>query len=318
VNQQDKARRLQALAKKIVQTYETIGGINRIGEKNLPSQAAIVTAVKQLLTVAFPGYYGGRIPARADTEVFVASQIDALFLQLAEIIDQTLRFCHREPCKCSLLWTPEASRSGETDFSRVAEQITMDYLDQLPAVRASLKLDVEAAYEGDPAAVNQDEIILCYPGTFAIAVYRLAHPLYATGVPLVPRIMTEWAHQRTGVDIHPGARIGSSFFIDHGTGVVIGETTRIGDRVKIYQGVTLGALSFPKNPNGSLKKGGKRHPTIEDDVTIYANATILGGETVIGRGAIIGGGTWITSSVPARARVTVASTTSPANAKVRK
>jgi serine O-acetyltransferase len=294
-----------------VESYETFGGINRIGEKNLPSQAAIVAIVQQLLTVVFPGYYGSRIPERADTEVFVASQIDSLFLQLSEILDQTLHFCHREPCECSVLWTPEDNGQGESDFHRVSEQITMNYLEQLPRIREKLKLDVQAAYEGDPAAVNQDEIILCYPGTFAIAVYRLAHPLYATGVPLIPRIMTEWAHHRTGVDIHPGARIGSYFFIDHGTGVVIGETTAIGERVKIYQGVTLGALSFPKNPDGSIKKGGKRHPTLEDGVTIYANATILGGETVIGRGALIGGGSWITSSVPAGAKVTVAAKTTP-------
>jgi serine O-acetyltransferase len=294
-----------------VESYETFGGINRIGEKNLPSQAAIVAIVQQLLTVVFPGYYGSRIPERADTEVFVASQIDSLFLQLSEILDQTLHFCHREPCECSVLWTPEDNGQGESDFHRVSEQITMNYLEQLPRIREKLKLDVQAAYEGDPAAVNQDEIILCYPGTFAIAVYRLAHPLYATGVPLIPRIMTEWAHHRTGVDIHPGARIGSYFFIDHGTGVVIGETTAIGERVKIYQGVTLGALSFPKNPDGSIKKGGKRHPTLEDGVTIYANATILGGETVIGRGALIGGGSWIISSVPAGAKVTVAAKTTP-------
>jgi len=164
---------------------------------------------------------------------------------------------------------------------------------------------VQAAYEGDPAAINTDEVILCYPGTFAIAVHRLAHPLYNLGVPLIPRIMNEWAHHRTGVDIHPGARIGPRFFIDHGTGVVIGETTDIGTGVKIYQGVTLGALSFPRNPDGSLVKGGKRHPTIEDEVTIYANATILGGDTVIGAGATIGGGTWLVSTVSPGAKVTL-------------
>ncbi len=311
MKKENRAQRLQALSKKIVESYETFGGINRIGEKNLPSQAAIVAIVQQLLTVVFPGYYGSRIPERADTEVFVASQIDSLFLQLSEILDQTLHFCHREPCECSVLWTPEDNGRGESDFHRVSEQITMDYLEQLPRIREKLKLDVQAAYEGDPAAVNQDEIILCYPGTFAIAVYRLAHPLYATGVPLIPRIMTEWAHHRTGVDIHPGARIGSYFFIDHGTGVVIGETTAIGERVKIYQGVTLGALSFPKNPDGSSKKGGRRRPPLEDHVPIYANATILGGETVIGRGALIGGGSWITSSVPAGAKVMVAAKTTP-------
>lgn len=309
----DRTRRLQALSRQVVESYRTIGGINRMGEKNLPSQAAIVQILQQLLGIVFPGYYGDSIPARADTEVYVASRVDALYLQLTEIIEQTLQFCHREPCLCSTLWAPEGNGAPERGFQAVAETLTMTYLERIPVIREALQLDVLAAYEGDPAAVNQDEVILCYPGTFAIAVYRLAHPLYQVGVPLVPRIMTEWAHHRTGVDIHPGARIGSHFFIDHGTGVVIGETTEIGRRVKLYQGVTLGALSFPKNPDGSLKKGGKRHPTIEDEVTIYANATILGGQTVIGRGAIIGGGTWITSPVPAGGRVTVASTTAGAD-----
>jgi serine O-acetyltransferase len=162
---------------------------------------------------------------------------------------------------------------------------------------------VRAAFEGDPAATSWEEIILCYPGVYAVTVHRLAHPLHGLGVPLLPRMMSEWAHRQTGIDIHPGAGIGASFFIDHGTGVVIGETTHIGDRVKLYQGVTLGALSFPRNPDGTLVKGGQRHPTIGDDVTIYAGATILGGETVIGNGAVIGGGTWITGSVAAGARV---------------
>jgi len=173
----------------------------------------------------------------------------------------------------------------------------------LPAIRALLDTDVQAAFEGDPAASNMEEIILCYPGVRATVVHRLAHPLYRLGVPLLPRIMNEWAHSLTGCDIHPGADIGPYFFIDHGTGVVIGETTVIGRRVKIYQGVTLGALSFSRNPDGTLVKGGKRHPTLADGVTIYANATILGGETLIGEGAVIGGGAWITGPVPAGARI---------------
>ncbi|MBK8166812.1 MAG: hypothetical protein IPK64_12790 [bacterium] len=163
--------------------------------------------------------------------------------------------------------------------------------------------DVRAAFEGDPAAGSWEEVILCYPGVLAVTVHRLAHPLHGLGVPLLPRMVSEWAHRQTGIDIHPGAEIGPEFFIDHGTGVVIGETTRIGAGVKIYQGVTLGALSFPRNPDGSLVKGGRRHPTIGDGVTIYASATILGGGTEIGAGAVIGGGTWITSSVPAGGRI---------------
>ncbi len=162
-----------------------------------------------------------------------------------------------------------------------------------------------AAYDGDPAATGCEEVILAYPGFRAIFTYRIAHELHLLGVPLIPRIMTEFAHQETGVDIHPGARIGRSFFIDHGTGVVIGETTRIGDHVKLYQGVTLGALSFPKDERGRLIRGTKRHPTVEDGVVVYAGATILGGETVIGSGSVIGGSVWLTTSVPPGTRVTL-------------
>jgi serine O-acetyltransferase len=304
----DRTVRLRTLVQRVVDTYSEIGGINRIGEENLPSQAAIVDVLGHLLTIVFPGYYGGSISARADLNAFVAAHIDTLFVQLSQIVEQTLRFCYHTPCRCSRLWYLPDSGSPQDDFVNIAEVITTDYLERLPGIRAALSRDVQAAYEGDPAAVNRDEVILCYPGSFAIAVYRLAHPLYQLGVPLVPRIMTEWAHHRTGVDIHPGASIGSDFFIDHGTGVVIGETTNIGERVKLYQGVTLGALSFPRKPDGTLVKGGKRHPTLEDDVTVYANATILGGETVIGKGAVIGGGAWITSSVAAAAKVISATT----------
>ncbi len=296
--------RLRRTARRMVETYDRIGGINRIGDKNLPARDAIVGALERLLGVTFPGYYGGIVPADVDLEVRVASQLGSLCSDLQAIIESTLRFCAHSACGCSEIWPQDGERDG---FAAVAEHLTLAYLEGLPEIREQLKLDVQAAYDGDPAALNTDEVILCYPGTLAIAVHRLAHPLYAVGVPLVPRIMCEWAHHRSGVDIHPGAHIGASFFIDHGTGVVIGETTDIGARVKIYQGVTLGALSFQRNPDGTLAKGGKRHPTLEDDVTIYANATILGGETVIGQGAVIGGGTWIIESVPAGAKVVVPS-----------
>jgi serine O-acetyltransferase len=167
----------------------------------------------------------------------------------------------------------------------------------VPRVRALLELDLQAAYDGDPACKSLDEVIFCYPGLEAVTVYRLAHVLHELGVPLIPRMMTEWAHSRTGIDIHPGARIGKYFFIDHGTGVVVGETTVIGDWVKLYQGVTLGALSFPTDAEGKLVRGTKRHPTIEDRVVIYANATVLGGNTIIGHDSVIGSSVWITRSV---------------------
>ncbi len=294
--------RRRELARRVVESYATVGGINRPGDKDLPPLARIERVVQDLLALVFPGYHGGGLPARADLEVFVSSRLESLYIQLSEIIAQTLQFCYRAPCHCSRLWLPDADE-GERGFGRLAESLAAQFLEQLPSLRGLLKSDVEAAFAGDPAAVNEDEIILCYPGLLAVAVHRLAHALHVLSVPLVPRIMSEWAHGRTGVDIHPGARIGPHFFIDHGTGVVIGETSAIGARVKIYQGVTLGALSFKRNPDGTLAKGGKRHPTIEDDVTIYANATVLGGDTVVGRGAVIGGGAWVVRSVPPGARV---------------
>lgn len=184
-----------------------------------------------------------------------------------------------------------------------ANTTALEFVLSLPDLRSRLALDVEAALEGDPAAKNYDEIVLSYPGFEAVATYRIAHELHRLGVPLLPRIMTEHAHTRTGCDIHPGAEIGASFFIDHATGVVIGETAIIGDRVKLYQGVTLGALSFPVDAEGKLVRGLKRHPTIEDEVVIYAGATILGGKTVIGRGSVIGGSCWITKSIPSGTKV---------------
>jgi serine O-acetyltransferase len=185
----------------------------------------------------------------------------------------------------------------DADYEALGQEKALLFLDQLPEIRRVLAHDVQAAFDGDPAVRNVDEIIFCYPGLEAITVYRLAHALYQLQVPLIPRMMTEWAHNKTGIDIHPGAHIGDHFFIDHGTGVVIGQTCEIGERVKIYQGVTLGALSFPTDGDGNLVRGQKRHPTIEDNVVIYANATILGGGTVIGHDSIIGSNVWLTRSV---------------------
>ena len=182
----------------------------------------------------------------------------------------------------------------------------MRLLERLPAMRELLAGDVRAHYDGDPAARSFDEVVFCYPGLYAITVYRAAHELWQMDIPLLPRIMTEHAHGRTGIDIHPGAQIGKNFFIDHGTGVVIGETTEIGNNVRIYQGVTLGALSFPTDEHGNIMRGHKRHPTIEDNVTIYSGATILGGETTIGENSVIGGNVWITSSVPPNTTVFMA------------
>lgn len=308
------SERLDALAGRIAATYRRDGVINRIGEKDLPSQQTVVRILERLLAVVFPGYHGEPVAQDVDLHAFVLGHLERLRADLTTVLEQTLRFSRRHGCSCAALWADGPIPDGapgtepgevlpEAEIPRLSARLALEYLDHLPGIRARLRADVQAAYEGDPAAASTDEVVLCYPGLFAIAVHRLAHPLHGLGVPLLPRIMSEWAHHRSGVDIHPGARIGERFFIDHATGTVIGETAVIGDRVKLYQGVTLGALSFPRNPDGTLVKGGRRHPTVEDDVTIYAGATILGGKTVIGRGAIIGGGAWITSSVAPGARV---------------
>lgn len=291
---------LLATARRLAATYRSDGGINRIGDTELPSQQRVEGIVQQLLTLIFPGYFGGRISDRACLESFTSARVDDLYVELSEVVDRTLRFVSHEAYECAV---PPPDHGADT--AAAAARLTRDYLEQLPDLRGLVRSDVDAAYRGDPAATCRDEVILCYPGLLAVAVHRLAHPLYLLGVPFVPRIMTEWAHMRTGCDLHPGARIGRGFFIDHATGVVVGETTEIGENVKLYQGVTLGALSFRRRPDGSLEKSGKRHPTIEDEVTVYANATILGGDTVIGRGAVIGGGCWVTRSVPAGGRLTL-------------
>jgi len=271
------------IVKKLVESFQQYGGINHIDQANLPSREAVVEITRNLLRLVFPGFY--------DDEIH-SNQVVAFTTELVETIRQGLL---RELRK-SLVYRP-CENCNATDLAATAERITHEFLAELPQVRATLQTDVTAAYEGDPAAISNEEIILAYPGIEAIAVQRMAHQLYRRHVALIPRIMTEWAHNKTGIDIHPGAQIGSYFFIDHGTGVVVGETSVIGQRVKIYQGVTLGAKSFPKDAQGRVVKGTKRHPNIEDDVTIYAGATILG-DVTIGRGSILGGNVWLLESVP--------------------
>lgn len=296
----DRSRRLRALTERMVANYNELGGINRQGEKDLPSQAAVVAILEELQAVLFPGYYGEPVARDADLSLLAGARLEALHRHLTDMIERTLVFCrHHGSFHEERMGLPDREELPET-----SRRLALEYLEGLPGMRSLLDTDVAAAFEGDPAAAATEEIILCYPGVKAITIHRLAHPLYQLGIPLLPRIMAEWAHQMTGVDIHPGAKIGPRFFIDHGTGVVIGETTQIGAGVKIYQGVTLGALSFSRHADGSLVKGGQRHPTVSDGATIYANATILGGDTVIGAGAVIGGGAWITSSVGPGEKVT--------------
>ncbi|MBN2000175.1 serine acetyltransferase [candidate division KSB1 bacterium] len=279
------SKKLMSVSKKIADTYEKDGGINRIDEINLPTLGNVVSILDDFIDLLFPGYFSDRVPARANILFYVQSRIDSLFLRCVDEFIRALRFeCKTKDC-------------DHRACDALAEQNVLQLIDRIPTVRAMLKMDILAGDEGDPAAKGPHEIISCYPYVYAIATHRLAHEIYNMNVPLIPRMMSEWSHRRTGIDIHPGAKIGKRFFIDHGTGVVIGETTEIGDDVKLYQGVTLGALSFRKNPDGSVVKGGKRHPTIQDRVTIYSGATILGGKTVIGKDSVIGANTWITSSV---------------------
>lgn len=263
-------------AQKLIDSYRNDGGVNTSAEPGLPSKPEIASLCRQLMQLVFPGYH--------DSGSIGESELSGLILERVSVLSKDLR----RVFQCVL--------SSQDDAA--ATVAVAKLFRELPAIRAMLQTDVEAAYEGDPAARTRNEIVLSYPCLEAIAIQRVAHFLYRHDLPLVPRMMTEWSHARTGIDIHPGASIGSHFFIDHGTGVVIGETCRIGAHVKLYHGVTLGARSFAKDDSGRIKKGGKRHPDVEDGVTIYPNATVLGGETVIGRNSTVGGNVFLMHSVP--------------------
>jgi serine O-acetyltransferase len=276
-------------------TYEKDGAINHIEGPNLPSREGVTEIVTNLLHVIFPGYYEKQELSKADVTSYIWEKIVSVYHNLSREIFKSLRY------------DPKRKHLDDESLSRQAVEITINLLHSLPKVREKLSKDVEAAYEGDPAAKSFNEVILSYPGLEAVTIYRIAHELHIQQVPLIPRIMTEFAHTRTGIDIHPGAEIGEYFFIDHGTGVVIGETCQIGNNVRIYQGVTLGALSFKKDKDGKLVKGIKRHPTIEDNVIIYAGATILGGDTLIGKNSVVGGNVWLVESVPPNTTVTLKS-----------
>jgi serine O-acetyltransferase len=259
----------------------------------IPSSEKVVDVIQRARRLLFPGYFDGQVLDANRIEYAVGMEVTELFESLSQLIALSIRHdCQRYQLVCT-----HCQERGQEEAVR--------FLEALPAIREVLTTDVQAAYDGDPAARTIDEVVISYPGALAVTVHRIAHQLWQQQVPLVPRMMSEHAHSITGIDIHPGAAIGASFFIDHGTGVVIGETTSIGKRVRLYQGVTLGALSLPKEEVNRLR-GAKRHPTIEDDVTIYSGATVLGGETVIGAGSVIGGNVWITQSVPPGTRVFLA------------
>lgn len=270
----------------LVESYTECSRMNHLAHEPLPSRDAVADILADLSEVLYPGYGRKQNLHYGNVGYHVGTLVDGLHDKLTQQIARALR---HELC----------DESPHVDCEAMAQPKAMELLRRLPDVRKVLEQDVDAAYRGDPAARSHHEIIFSYPGLEAISVYRVAHELYALGVPFIPRMMTESAHAKTGIDIHPGATIGAGFFIDHGTGVVIGQTCEIGAGVKLYQGVTLGALSFTKDEDGNLTHGSyKRHPTLKDGVVVYANATILGGATVVGERSVIGSNVWLTESVP--------------------
>ncbi len=279
--------RLRNAIEAMVGSCRDEGKIHHIGAALIPSKDEIIRILDVLQNLLFPGYFGRQELTVRTMEYHLGDEMTKLLEMMSAQISRSIRHeCRRMDNLCV-----KCSQKGRDE--------ALLFLERLPHLRDMLANDVRAHYDGDPASKSLDEIVFCYPGLYAIFVYRVAHELFIRNIPLMPRIMSEHAHSRTGIDIHPGAAVGTNFFIDHGTGVVIGETTEIGHRVRIYQGVTLGALSVPReSEGGNTLRGRKRHPTIEDDVTVYAQATILGGDTVIGARSVIGGNVWLTSSVP--------------------
>jgi serine O-acetyltransferase len=272
---------LEAIKQALLQSYRSHGGINHLDGVNLPSQASVNQLAADYMHLLFPGYFEESGLTEADLAAHVESMLERLDSRMAAEVEKCLRF--------ATLPEPAAR----------ARELASAVLGQFPELRRIIKTDVDAAYAGDPAARSIEEIILAYPCVLAISLQRLAHVLYHLRVPLLPRMITEYGHERTGIDIHPGARLGSYFFIDHGTGVVIGETATVGSHVKLYQGVTLGAKSFEVDEDGIPIKGVKRHPDLGDYVTVYAHATILGGDTHVGAHSILGSNVWLLKSVPA-------------------
>ncbi|MBR5970355.1 MAG: serine acetyltransferase [Lachnospiraceae bacterium] len=278
------------LVETVLADYEKNRDIDRLDLFSQPDREQVLDIMRKLLIIVFPGYYRDSVYRSFSDRNRISVLIEDVMFNL------------RKQVRIALSFDEENAGNSEAEQEEKAEALCVSFFERLPQVRALLATDVEATYEGDPAARDVAEVILSYPGLYATCINRLAHELYLLGVPVIPRMMTEYAHGATGIDIHPGATIGKFFMIDHGTGVVIGETAQIGEHVKIYQGVTIGALS---TRGGQKLRGEKRHPTIEDHVTIYAGASILGGETVIGHDAVIGSNVFITSSVKPGTRVSV-------------
>jgi len=289
-NRRQSREELPSIVTELVRTCGREECFDHVGPDPIPSRDAVIDIIHRTSRLLFPGYFIRAKVDRVNLEYYFGQEATGLFDLLAEQIALALRHdCTRHNLSC-------------VSCEEQGQDSALLFLKELPQLRIALASDVRAAYEGDPAAGGTDEIIFSYPGLFAVTVYRMAHQIHHQAIPLIPRIMSEYAHSVTGIDIHPGAHIGESFFIDHGTGVVVGETTVIGNRVRLYQGVTLGALSLPKHMVNNLRNA-RRHPTIEDDVIIYAGATILGGETIIGARSVIGGNVWLTESIPPDTKV---------------
>jgi serine O-acetyltransferase len=283
--------RLPELTDRIVDTYHEIDTIHHLGHCPLPSVDAVIEIAQDLKEIIYPGYRKRQNLHFGNVVYHVGDLIDSLHDRLTQQLARALRHDFRRK---------HGKECGDVvpDFEALGQEKAVQFLETIPDIRRTLSLDVQAAFDGDPAASNLDEIIFCYPGLEAVTTHRIAHELHRMEVPLIPRMLSEWSHSRTGIDIHPGAKIGPSFFIDHGTGVVIGATCEIADHVKLYQGVTLGARSFTMDDEGNLVRTTKRHPTIESHVVVYANATILGGDTVIGHHSVIGASVSLYESVP--------------------
>lgn len=279
-------------ARRLAESIRADPRIRHVSAAALPFREDIVEIATRLRWLLFPGFVGPRNLDDTTLDAQVRRVMDQISVRLVEQVTAALRY------QQNVLPADQDYQEHRAACEVRAREVVIAFFKTLPNVRRLLSLDVQAAFDDDPAAHHTDEVIFCYPGLFALSIHRLAHELYALDVPMLPRIMSEYAHSLTGIDIHPGANIGQSCFIDHGTGVVIGETARVGDHCTLYQGVTLGAKSFPKDEQGQLIRGAKRHPTLEDHVTIYAGATVLGGDTVIGANCVINGGVLVTQSIP--------------------
>ncbi len=286
---------LPKLVDNILESYKKFGGMEHLEGKDLPSKKVIIEILEDLLSVLFPGYLGKESVTKTNIKYFLGTTLTSIYTRLTNEVEKSLKYICRKITECP-----------HDICKKRAQVVVKELLEKIPQIRELANGDVDAAYNGDPAATSIEEVILSYPCVLAIATYRLAHELYLRGVPLIPRIMSEHVHSLTGVDIHPGAKIGKNFFIDHGTGVVVGETAEIGDNVKLYQGVTLGALSFPKDEKGQIIKGVKRHPTIGNNVVIYSGATLLGPDAIVGDNVVIGGNVWVTSPIAPGTKITIA------------